>query len=210
MYRENNKLYGAMSRYIDIETEKTQKLQTYQCHFSPCSTRLGERRQKTIVITFSSLSVLTLVIEDKSAAVFSLNVAAYCQCACRDRTRRGGPIKTAETRTDAKGRVAGYKRGNAAERRIRQGCLTCPPGKARPVVGVPVGRHSYRFPFLINTGSSPDSPFLQYLCYVTQRNCVLFLPHAAPLSIVKNSTEKIFHDFLIVVVVRNAFRSTLD
>lgn len=90
---------------------------------------------------------------------------------CGGETRIGGPIIITRRRTDAKGRVAGYKRGNAAARRIRQGCLTClveRQSAACPIVGVVVGRHTVPIPFsykrrLPVTLRRKDIPFLSQM-----------------------------------------------
>lgn len=81
---------------------------------------------------------------------FSLSLASYYQRACRGGTRRGGPIIIAETRTDAKGYVAGYKRGNAPHKARPSRVCACVWIELVPLVGVPVGRHT-----------TTDSLFLQ-------------------------------------------------
>lgn len=81
---------------------------------------------------------------------FSLSLASYYQRACRGGTRRGGPIIIAETRTDAKGYVAGYKRGNAPHKARPSRVCAYVWIELVPLVGVPVGRHT-----------TTDSLFLQ-------------------------------------------------
>lgn len=87
-----------------------------------------QKRKNTITIAqiqsifnqfFNSLAPLSfsspvffpaVFVEGNKPGPFPL--LALC-VSCRGGTRRGGPIIIAETRTDAKGYVAGYKRGNA-------------------------------------------------------------------------------------------------
>lgn len=70
-------------------------------------------RSKPRSLPFSSPLFLPSSLWKRISSPFSLPGLALCV------SRRGGPIIIAETRTDAKGCVAGYKRGNA-------------PHKARP------------------------------------------------------------------------------
>lgn len=154
------------------------------------------------------LPLFILITEDKrarSSILFSPSspcleyVAAYCQRACRDETRRGGPIITAGTRNRCKGpcrRLQAWKCSRATYKArlsdvpVRQSSSSkVDSGRSCGTTLAPIPfSYKHRLSFSLGPSLTVQSflPCCSLSCF----------PRAAPLNVVKNSTARLSAIFL--------------